>query len=92
MGISHNDQRESKPATSSESSQERNRKTDIRVLRFVAYLTLVVGVLAGFSLMVGSIALGMAVIFESIVVSVFFLVIAGMADDLMQIRNLLSKD
>lgn len=69
---------------------EKRRLTNIGALRVVAVFCIVVGILGGVFLINswrGSEGLGFAVIFQGIAAGVFLLVVAGMAEDILEIRK-----
>lgn len=59
----------------------------IQVMKFMAWITLIFGIIGGIVLMENSLLLGVAIIIESLIICPLFLVIALIAENLFIIRN-----
>ena len=79
------------PPPASISDLDRRRHGSIGLLRIVAYVSGLGGILMATVIMKASEPLGWASIFAGIMISIFLIVVAGIAEDIFEIRKSLSK-
>jgi hypothetical protein len=73
--------------TDADHLSSRHSRGEIGLIRFFAYLSFFLGIIGGLAAMGGSLPLALGIVIGACLLGALLLVIAGMAEDLLDIRN-----